>query len=146
MTVLAALPSTVPQLYTNLAVLLAAQPALSGVNISWSGPTQSAPDEIISFTVDQTDVTSAAIGSQRRSEKYDLMCVVAVSQNDVEGFNPFKRACTLRDVVSSVIRADATVGGAVIWALDQGSRVVNGSDGNWSGTQIIMKINCFARI
>lgn len=147
MTAAAALPSTLPAVASKLISLLQATPVLSGVDVSWGGPTQSAPDELIAFSCANVEITSATIGQQKRDEQYDLLVTITVNQNDPEGFNPLARAETLRDAIASIIRADATIGGALnLYAVDQGYELREGSDGNWSGNEIIMRIHCRARI
>ena len=143
----AALPSTLPAVASTLMAQLAATPALSSVDVSWGGPTQSAPDEIIVFSCANVEITSATIGQQKRDEQYDLLITISVNQNDVNNFNPLARAETLRDAIASLVRADATIGGSLnLYAVDQGYELREGGDGNWSGSEIVMRIHCRARI
>jgi hypothetical protein len=143
----AALPSTLPAVASTLMAQLAATPALTATDVNWGGPTQSAPDEVIAFSCANVEITSATIGQQKRDEQYDLIITISVNQNDVNGFNPLTRAETLRDAIASLVRADATIGGALnLYAVDQGYDIRDGGDGNWSGSELIMRIHCRARI
>lgn len=142
----AALPSTLQTVVTNLMSTLASTTALAGVDVSWEGPAESAPDEVIAFTASRANISSASIGQQKRWEEYDLTIIISVLQSDPNQFTPLQRAYALRDAIAGVVRADATIGGAVTWALDQGWDLNDRSDGNRSESQVTMQIHCKARI
>lgn len=147
MTAAAAQPSTLQTVATNLINLIQATAALKNTDVSWGGSLQDLPDEMIAFDVEEAVIESASIGQQKRDEQYDLLIHILVNQNDPEGFNPLVRAFALRDAIAAIVRADATIGGALnLYALDQGWTYADGGDGNWSGTHIIMKLHCRARI
>ncbi len=146
MTAAAASPSTLQTVVTNLMSSLAATPTLANVDVSWEGPSESAPDEVIAFTAERAEITSASIGQQKRWEEYDLVVIISVLQSDPNQFAPLQRAFALRDAIAAIVRADATIGGAVTWALDQGWDVNDRSDGNRSESQVTMHIHCKARI
>lgn len=146
MTVLAAQPSTLQTLATNLINLTLAQPVFAGVDAGWGNPVESAPDEIIAFQAAPAEITTAAIGSQRRTEQYDLDIIISIIQSDPSSYGAMQRAFLYRDAIAAVIRADATVGGAVMWALDQGWEPADRGDGNRSEYQLVMHVHCYARI
>jgi hypothetical protein len=144
--VLPALSSTLPATKTALITLLEARPNLAGVLVSWSSPTGSAPDEFIVVGDAQGSVDSAAIGSQRREERFTLDVVISVLNSTGDQSLPTERCFFLRDEVAAQIRSDATLGGVVRWALDQGWALAERSNGTRSETQITMTIGVAARI
>lgn len=146
MTVLPALSSTYPAAKQALITLLQARPALAGVDVEWASPSGSAADEIISLADARGGITSAAIGSQRREEAYTQDVVISVVQSTGDQSFPSLRAFALRDEVAAQIRSDATLGGVVRWALDEGWECVERSNGTRSETQVTMHIGIAARI
>jgi len=146
MTAAAALPSTMQTLATNLINQVTALPAFAGVDAGWGNPVESAPDEIIAFAASPAEITTAAIGSQRRTEQYDLDIIISIIQSDPSSYSAMQRAFLYRDAIAAVIRADATIGGAVMWALDQGWEPADRGDGNRSEYQLVMHVHCYARI
>lgn len=149
MTVLAALNATYPTVKQLLINLLSAEPALAGVEITWSSPSGSAPDEFIMLGDGQFTVTSAAIGSQRREERGTIEIIISVIQATGDQSLPTLRAFVLRDTVAAVLRRDATLGNggnAPRWALDASYQVNERSNGTKAETQITMTIETAARI
>lgn len=149
MTVLPALAANYPLVKQTMIALLEAEPSLAGVEVSWSSPTGSAPDEFIVVGDASAGVTSAAIGSQRREELFVLDVVISVVQSTGDQSLPTFRAFALRDTVAAVLRRDATLGtggNTPRTALDAGYDVVERSNGTRSETQITMHVEVKARI
>jgi hypothetical protein len=145
-TVLPALGSTYPAAKQALLTLLLARPNLAGVSITWSNPGGSVPDEFIVLNEAQGTVTSAAIGSQRREERWTMAVVISVLNSTDDQAMPTLRAFVLRDEIAAQIRSDATLGGVVRWALDAGWEVAERTNGTRSETQVTMHIDMAARI
>lgn len=152
MAVLPAQPSTVPVVLSGLLALLKARPGLSGVSVSLFAPAGDLPREMILIGDVDGTVTSAAIGSQRREERYTIMVWVSVVHATTDSSDPITRAYALQQEVAAQLRSDATLGlSALRWALDGGyvlrNRLVDGENGGIEReAQIEMRIECAARI
>lgn len=147
MTVLAALPSTVPALLTNLLAELQARPGLAGVSITMGAPAGELPREYIILGDVTGTVQSAAIGSQRREERFSLAIWVSALHGTSDQYEVLSRVYAMRDEVASTLRVDGTVNGVVRWALDEGYRMANFVvSGTERQTQIEMTVGCAARI
>jgi hypothetical protein len=103
--------TTIPACKAAVLTLLAARPALSGVVLSWSGPTRDDDyvDELI-FLGDTEDTSNWAAGGGIREENYALDVTVWVKLWGDDPQATEQRAHVLWDEVEDALRDDVMAG------------------------------------
>jgi hypothetical protein len=141
--------SSIPTLKRNLQSLLAARTALHDVTISWGPPLPNTPREYISLGDVVGDQDWATVGGLTRLFRSDLALLVSVLREGQEQQAATERAFALLAEVESAVRADQTVGGAVLVA-GVGGRIdlveLPSPDGMRRGAQVTAQIHCMTHI
>jgi hypothetical protein len=100
--------TTVPACKAAVLALLAARPALTGVVLTWAGPTKDEDFTEEMIFLGDTDRTSdwAELGAGRRVESYSLTVTVYVEQWGDDPQAAEQRAYALLDEVEDTLRDD----------------------------------------
>lgn len=89
----------------------------------------------------------AALGAQRREERFDILCVAGASSGDLAMLDRRVRVFALLDAVEAAIRTDFTLGGAVRIAQVLGSgSLLQEQDEFGSTAALRFRVTCHARI
>lgn len=152
--------STIPALKAALHSRLLADGGLDGVTVSYGVPFGSLPRELVLLGNARADdptggrpggQSSAAMGAQRREERYALELLVSVIK-PAEQQTVTERAFAIADQIEDSVRAwgaaAAAFGGVVRWALVTATSLEELVAPNGSERQAIVSVDvaCAARI
>jgi limonene-1,2-epoxide hydrolase len=139
--------STQPKLKGNLRDALALRPAIKGeVQVSWGFPKSPEKEFILLGDIRDDGQESAAMGMQRRDERYTLEVIVKVEKNGTDQEATTLRAYALAGEVENTLRADATVGNAVLMARVTGVGLVEFDGDQVRIAVLTVLVGCKARI
>ena len=140
--------STVPAAKAALLALLAARPALAGVEMRWGIPARlpSNPERV--YVGDATDLDRewAALGAQRLEESYTLQVTVETFGSGDDERATEERLWVLVNEVELAVRGDLTLTGTVRVARPDGATPTTGpTDEGWLARAVV-RVACEARI
>ncbi|MFI0894891.1 hypothetical protein [Streptomyces sp. NPDC020983] len=120
--------------------------------ICYDEPSTDQPSDIISVGgVTREIAISAMVGSGGAGwleERYTIALIIDVARGGDDAAGVFDRACTLLDQVVAIIRADPTLGGAVLVGRPVSSQTEGLALDDHTGRQSVVNlgVECYARI
>lgn len=102
--------STLPSVKARLVTLLAGDPGLSGVQISYGVPDPIEREAVYVGGTRDHDQEWSALGARGRAEHYALELVISVWQPGADQQTVTERAFALLAVVEAILRGDPSLG------------------------------------
>lgn len=132
--------SSIPAFKAALLAALQARSNLKGVQVTYGGPWPFPEPEWIWLAGVTGNQAAAAVGNQRREERYQLSILIRVTQTGNESAQPTTERCfALFNEIEQTLRADATVGGAVRESYPTGP-IELGEDVTEDGSQWVSEL------
>jgi hypothetical protein len=144
--------STIPDLKAALLTRLKAATGLANVQITYGIPGPAAAErEWIMLGNARGDQESAAVGAQRREERYVLEVLVSVVRPLREDQKTVtERAYELAGAIEKSIRdwgsESPAFGGVVRWALVTGTDLTERADSQEREAEVLVRVSCAQRI
>lgn len=127
--------------------------ALPDVQVTWSTPTDGPGPEWVRIGNVIGDQDAAALGRQRREERYRVEVLVSVVRPEIEEPQEVaERAFAILAEIEDDVRADETLGidlpGAAqfVWARIEKTDLVEGLGGGERWAEVTVHVACVARI
>lgn len=138
--------STVPTSKTAILAAIATRSALTGIQQEWAHPGPSIEAESIFLGGVESNDEPATMGNQKRDEFYTVEVIVSVQQGGDDAKTIEVRMWALVAEVEQAIRADSTLGAAVLSAQIAGKtqRPYIGPEERIS--EAVVRVKCRARI
>lgn len=139
--------STVPALKGAVLDLLAAAPALAGVQVEWTHPGPNALQaECVYFGDSIVDEQAVVNGNRRRDESYRLDVVVSVEHYTTDARATEERAWQLAAAIEDVVRQNPRPLPEVLSVMVGGKRQANYPDTDGRVSEVVVSLSCRARI
>jgi hypothetical protein len=139
--------SSIPTLKQNLVTLLAARPALNGVQVSYGPPLPNPGREFVWCGKATGDQSWMTVGGTKL-EEYDQQVLISVLREGVDMHAADARCFVLFAELEALLRADQTVTGAVAVAAVEGFELGEGvaPDGTSRESTLTVQVACQAYI